>query len=120
MRALLFPALFVFMLTLPAANAEPCFGYGPEATGLWQITDGTAGGTFYVDDHGFVLGQGIWIWQEGNGVWTPKLAGVHHAEAWWMQDDLQIGGCGDLNVGLCKPPWLSCPELPYPHDIHVF
>lgn len=111
MRAPFLSILLVALFALSSTHAaEPCFGYGLDATGLWQLTDGTAESTVYVDDHGYTMGEGVWIWQEANGLWTPKLPGAYSMPPWWAQDDLQLGGCAVMDIAMCDGydyPWSS-------------
>jgi hypothetical protein len=74
----LFP-LAAAALLAGAALAEPvgdCDSKGQPALGIVQVTGGSAGSTFYVDDRNYVTGNGIWFYQEDNGLWTEKPAGV--------------------------------------------
>lgn len=92
----------LFALTL-GGSAYPfaCDDYGPLSTGVWQFTDGTPEGTFYLDDRDFVLGNGFWLFQESNGIWTPKAAGVVHASSVPAQADLQPNYCPPFGPDVC-------------------
>lgn len=110
MRTLLAPIALISILTLaPASAAEECFDYGVVGTGVWQFTGGTADTTFYVDDHDFALGNGIWILEETNGVWEDKLPGVYRAAHWWSQPDMQFTDCSVIVPSDCNVHW--CPEF---------
>lgn len=73
----------------PASATGGCVD-GPLATGIWEVTLGDAGDTYYLADHG--LGHGTWLYEESNFVWTPKPAGVYHYAPGEPQGDLQEGG----------------------------
>ena len=79
MRAFL---LLLFVLPLaPCSHADPhdwnCFPATGFATGAWEITSGTPTATFYLDDRNYLQGNGWWMYEESNGIWTPKLPGVY-------------------------------------------
>lgn len=62
--------------------------------GIFEITDNTAANTYYVNDRGTAFGDGLWIYQESNGLWTPHgHAGVYHDT---FAENLQRGGWSAL------------------------
>lgn len=74
--------LFAFALPLAApARAYPTqeCDVGPLGVGAAEVTSGSASSTFYVDDRDPVFGTGIWVYQESNGEWRTKDAGVYGA-----------------------------------------
>lgn len=64
-------------------------GSNAPSLGILSVGDGTAARTFYVDDRNHVLGQGTWVYEETNGIFTPyEVLGVHDAGPprvayWW-------------------------------------
>jgi hypothetical protein len=69
--------------------------------GELEIGDGTAPHTFYVDDRNYFLGNGVWIYEESNGIFTPHPYSPH-VYGWWdfiypRNGDLQRGGAGILD-----------------------
>lgn len=59
-------ALVAGMLSAGAAQANPCTSEGNPALGVSKHE--TAAGTYYVDDRGAVIGNGVWVYKETNGV----------------------------------------------------
>ena len=90
-----------FACALVAASHAPmglCGSNGNLAAGILEVTDGKAEATFYVDDRNYVLGNGIWIYQESNGIWTSQGAGVHSGDV--TEHNLQRGSaCGPGSSG---------------------
>lgn len=65
---------------------DPAYGCdGNACAGLVMVGD-SPDRTYYVDDRNFVLGNGLWLYEESNGIW---VAGDALAS-------LQRGGCSDL------------------------
>lgn len=63
-------ALVALSFALAIASAVPqgrCDSDGEPALGIVEV--GTPAGIFYVDDRNFVTGNGIWMYQESNGVY---------------------------------------------------
>lgn len=60
------------------------------ALGTLEVGPGTGDGaiTFYIDDRGYVRGWGLWIYQEGNGVYGTDLDGDGDVDP---HDNLQRG-----------------------------
>lgn len=79
-------ALLSAALALPIvahASTGACLSKGAPALGEIEISPtNDAASTFYVDDRNFAMGNGIWMYQESNGIFT----GGHVAM------DLQRGG----------------------------
>lgn len=99
-----------------AAGSHPtppgCGSKGHPALGIVEVTGGTAETTVYVDDRNQVFGNGIWLYAEANGVWTPKPAGVYAGDA--VHDDLQRGGTSPIvpdDVELCVDDPRVSPDL---------
>lgn len=92
-------------LAIVAASHTPqgeCDSDGQPALGIIEVTLGYASGSFYADDRNYVTGNGIWFYQEGNGIWSPKAPGVYSGAE--VAHDLQRGShCGPTG-----------PELPLP------
>ncbi|MFA5860585.1 MAG: hypothetical protein WDA16_02715, partial [Candidatus Thermoplasmatota archaeon] len=74
MRVFLGLLFLLPLLTTTAAPTDFCAGQQP-ALGILQVTGGTADTTFYVDDRNYVTGNGLWIYEETNGVWSGHTAG---------------------------------------------
>ena len=72
------------------SDAPYCGSDGQPALGIVQVTAGRADATVYVDDRNYVSGNGIWLYAETNGMWTPKFAGVYFGDP--RHEDLQRGG----------------------------
>lgn len=90
MRSLLV-ALVLLVPALVSATHGSRWCAGPDpALGIVQVTSGSADATFYVDDRNFLLGNGVWLYQEHNGAWTAKLPGVYLGDP--THADLQRGG----------------------------
>jgi hypothetical protein len=70
MRTLLMAALLLAPLALADPNEAPECGGGNIQLGVIQI-GGDPNATFYVDDRNYPLGNGMWFYQESNGVFTP-------------------------------------------------
>lgn len=85
-----------FAAAIVAASHAPmggCDGAGQPALGIVEVTTGLAQYTFYVDDRNWVLGNGLWLYQEANGVWTHQGAGIHRGDV--TDHNLQRGSnCG--------------------------
>ena len=94
MRALLVSVLlaaFCVPQALVAADPlDPCDSAGQVALHRIEITPGRADGTVYVDDENYALGNGVWIYQETNGVWAEKAPGVYLEGL--SKENLQRGG----------------------------
>lgn len=60
----------------PIASGDVCHGDGP-ALGIIEVTQGSSNSTYYVDDRGAVLGDGTYLYEESNGIWVPKPAGLY-------------------------------------------
>lgn len=102
-------------LVAPVAIAHHDTSWGacdPEYGGLgivhvmpWPVNDGHAESQFYVDDRNYAFGNGIWIYQETNGVYTGGLEGLLHPTL-----DLQRGGSSpyvpdDTDICAEVGPW---------------
>lgn len=116
MRIPLLAALAALVMGVPA-NASHCFDYEeiaacspPNCLQVTQVTAGTPEGTLYLDDRS-MLYEGTWLYQESNGIWSPKAAGVYNYYM-WDDRDLQRGGCADAGpASYCDPYW-TCPFDP--------
>ena len=96
--ALVFAAAIVAASHTPAG---PCDGGGQPALGIVEVTGGSAETTFYIDDRNYFTGNGLWLYAEANGIWTPKtVAGVFADDV--ADHDLQRGPWG------CEPWSLLC------------
>jgi hypothetical protein len=110
MRTLL---LFALLALAPIAFADPypqlgdCTSGGTLALERIEITGGTAESTFYVDDEGYLLGSGIWIYPEWNGVWTPKPPGIYSEGH--SNENLQRGGSSEIIAA--SPDTRSDPDI---------
>jgi hypothetical protein len=105
MRALSFLAGVLAIAVFAAAthDDEGCTSAGQPALGIVQITSGSADATFYVDDRNYATGNGIWLYQEYNGVWEDKDAGVYVGDP--EHRDLQRGDHCDLVPDDCEICW---------------
>lgn len=113
MRTLLtLGTIAILAFGLPAATAFECEDRPPSSPGVWQVTDGTAANTYYVDDRDLVTGNGVWIFEETNGIWTPKAPGVTRAPDLAHQDDLQAFYCAETIVPDCAGPYCAGDVLP--------
>lgn len=77
--------LILLTLAVAPAGAEPqgrCDSDGQPALGIVEIP--TPFAQFYVDDRNYVLGNGIWVYQETNGVYDD------------VNGHLQRGGGGNF------------------------
>lgn len=82
---------FVLPIVASSYSDDPaCGSKGYPALGIIQVTGGSADTTVYVDDRNYALGNGIWVYLEYNGIWTPKAAGVYFGDP--AHADLQRGG----------------------------
>lgn len=66
---------------------------GPVGLGIVEFGAGDPSLTFYVEVRGFFLGEGVYVYQESNGVYSP--GGAAH-------DNLQRGGTSP--TGLYSDP----------------
>jgi hypothetical protein len=78
-----------------------CDGPGAGGAGIIEVSPADSPtATFYIDDRNVIYGNGIWLYQESNGVF---VGGVAHA-------DLQRGGngllLGDPETCTDVGPWL--------------
>lgn len=86
MNKTLLTVLVASFLT-PLALAEPvgrCDGGDNIALGIVEVP--TPAGTFYVDDRNYVLGNGIWIYQESNTIDHLQRGGASP----YVPDDAEI------------------------------
>lgn len=99
MRALLTTLTLILLPILASAAHTPqgrCDGAGYPALGIIEFTGGSAETTVYVDDRNYLFSNGIWLYIESNGVWSPKaLPGV-------FADDVADH---DLQRGMWTTPW---------------
>lgn len=71
----------------------PCDSAGSPALGIVEVTTGAPYATFYLDDRNYLMGNGVWIYEEMNGVWTSQGPGVHFGDV--TNHNLQRGKtCG--------------------------
>ena len=97
LRLLLWVSLLVLHLSPATAThtgVGRCDSDGWPAAGIIEFTSADAQATFYMDDRNYLLGNGMWIYQESNGVWTPQGAGVHSGDT--TDHNLQRGSVSDL------------------------
>lgn len=79
-------SILTFALLLPAlpvaqASIGDCDSKGHIALGIVSI-----GGAFYIDDRNFVFGNGIWVYEESNGIpWLQRGSGTT-----WPGDEGEI------------------------------
>jgi hypothetical protein len=112
MRALaLMGGLMTVALIASATHDEAwCDGYGALALGIVQITPGWASETFYLDERDGPDGPQTFLYQEWNGVWSEKDAGVYVGDP--EHADLQRGSG-------CEPIYPTChPEYCTDGDLH--
>lgn len=103
------------LATLLATALVPAVGaYGDrgcdDKTTTIEITDGSASTTYYVELPPFHDG-GLWIYQESNGLWNPKPAGVYTGDD--VEGDLQRGGASELipdDSEICTEPNPAGPD----------
>ena len=85
-----------FASAIVAASHTPyrlCDSADQPALGIVEVNAGTAQYTFYVDDRNYVMGNGIWLYQEANGVWVDQGIGMHAGDV--TDHNLQRGSsCG--------------------------
>ena len=107
-----------FVIAIAAASHEPvgrCDSDRQPALGIVEMTNGKAEATFYVDDRNHVQGNGVWVYQESNGVWTSQGAGVHVGDV--TDHNLQRGGsCRGTPLPRASLPPASGPECSIPSD----
>lgn len=97
MRALPLLITAAFLAAPALASHTPqgrCYG-NTAHFGTLELGDGTAERTFYLDDRNHLSGNGLWIYKESNGIYTPRdLPRVQYWWAWLYAGDhnLQRGG----------------------------
>lgn len=89
MRALLLLLITAALLATPALASHVPVGRcdsGAPYLGVVQLGDGTAERTFYVDDRNYAFGNGLWLYQESNGIFTPRVydPGPPRVQYWWV------------------------------------
>lgn len=104
MRHFLFLALLLPTFAGASHGTGRCNGGdGSGALGIFQVGDGTPERTLYLDDRNALMGNGIWVYAESNGVFfqqprpDPDLPPI---ERWWTwldrygpaHENLQRGG----------------------------
>lgn len=65
------------LLAAPAALAWHPPTYSCRSEGVVEITEGPEGRTFYLDLHEEALEHGVLVYEETNGFWHAKPAGVY-------------------------------------------
>ena len=75
-------AATVAMPFVATASTGACDSKGAPALGEIEIGNGDPTATFYADDRNYALGNGLWLYQEANGIFPGTGAA----------DDLQRGG----------------------------
>lgn len=68
------------LVTLANASIGDCDSDGQPALGIVEVTSGSPDSTFYLDDRNWLVGNGIWTYEESNGIWKEKLAGVYFGD----------------------------------------
>lgn len=100
---------FVLPLATPArASIGDCDSKGMPALGIVEVWG------FYVDDRNYVFGNGVWIYEESNGIYTPRPPGVYFGDP--NHEWLQRGSPSDpvpTGQELCTDD----PEVPHDHLI---
>lgn len=95
MRALLLVALLLLLPALATAThySDPIC----RPRSIAAVLQGTnevnligASRTFYIDDRGYLLGNGVYVYQESNGVFTNQGFGLHRTVT--TMHNLQRGG----------------------------
>lgn len=93
-----------------AASLGDCDSKGQPALGEVEIGDADPGATFYVDDRNYALGNGVWVYEESNGVYAgPENGGGPLNPA----ADLQRGGAGQIfldNEEICTDDPTVAPD----------
>ena len=84
---------------------------GVDGIGIVEVTPGTALGTFYLDDRGYLDGS-IWIYEETNGEWASHgLPGVYRDDL--AAHNLQRGGVSFIvpdDADFCVDDFLAVPD----------
>jgi len=110
---LLIPLLLVLpVVTMAHASYGDCDSKGYPALGIVEVTPGSADFTFYVDDRNYLLGNGLWIYQETNGIWKEKPAGVYFGDP--QHESLQRGSHCDFlpdDCEICTDDWNVPPDM---------
>jgi hypothetical protein len=86
---LAFPSFATAIHALPTTDAcSPGRGLGEI-----EVTAGSAQSTYYVDERDVLAGDSFWLYEESNGVWSGRTAGVYAAAIGGnVGADLQRGG----------------------------
>jgi hypothetical protein len=102
MRGLALLSIVAFLLPLVVADpncAPECGCYGYVALGVIEVGAGSADATFYVDDRNYALGNGMWFYQESNGVYDSAADGIYNLQrggsSFLVPGDDEI--CDDMN-----------------------
>jgi hypothetical protein len=110
--SLLAAALFLAFPLSNGAHADPypqccaCDSGGQLALQRIEITPGRAAGTMYVDDENYLLGNGVWVYEETNGLWMEKAPGLYLEGL--SNANLQRGGGPPISA---SPPGHSDPDI---------
>lgn len=86
--------LLPFAATEITSATHECTCAEPGCTGVIEITGGTEDTTFYRDNRNrldVLPWNGIWVYEETNGIWSGRAPGVYGG-AGPIAEDLQRGG----------------------------
>lgn len=104
MKALVTALLAALLLPAALATHEPMGWCQSEVPpGIVEVTTGSEDDTYYVDVRQ-PAELGVWLYEESNGVWTPRAAGAYRDDA--AAHNLQRGGASDLGT------WEVCVDDP--------
>jgi hypothetical protein len=83
MNKMMIVALLAASVALPLVAADPVGACGPKGTpALGEVEIANPAQVLYIDDRNYALGNGLWLYEESNGVYPGTGAA----------NDLQRGG----------------------------
>ena len=103
--------LVLLGLTIQAASGDHGVGrcnWSELNLGIIEVGKGDPAATYYVHDRNYLLGQGVWTYQESNGVYVHGASG---------HDNLQHGGDALLPTG---HPEICTDVGPYEPDTLIY
>lgn len=106
--------LLAALLAAPVALAWHDEPWDCRVEGIVEVTGGSWGTTFYLDTREDALRDGVSLYEEANGYWHAKPAGVYRDAD--TEADLQRGGASpyipdDAEIEVCEDEVLLVPDL---------